>query len=84
MQHLIEMCCYQCREKVEAIERRSFETPNEQHGLQAIEDRRELLMLLEASLAAVAASRAALKQSNAMLAEQLLERAKQVPESPAS
>jgi hypothetical protein len=54
MRNLAEMCCDQCREKVEAIERRSLIDPT---NYEAQQDCRELPMLLEALLASLATKR---------------------------
>lgn len=59
MNHVNELCCDACREKVQQIEARAraYAQSSAEGMIQVIEDRAELLMMLETLLATVAAKR---------------------------
>lgn len=60
MNHLKEMCCNSCREKLEAIEARSlknFDLFSQEQLAQLVEDRSDLLIMVEQLLSSVTIER---------------------------
>jgi len=73
MKHLQEMCCAACIAKLELIEQRAanYVEFGAEGLVQAIEDRGELLTMMEALLGVVSRTRAGLRQANDLLLQEV-------------
>lgn len=71
MNNLNELCCDSCRDKVAQIEQRAQTPPGSElfDMARAYEDRRELLLMMEALLTSVARSRMRARAAETLLVE---------------